>query len=211
MLGNGPSLNLVDLGRLRGETTFGLNRIYLKFDEIGYQTDYLVCINRHVLAQFAADLRGLDCVRFLAPEPRGLFTPAERLMLLPTLHAIGFAHDPTLRGVHEGGTVTFAALQLAYFMGFAEVVLLGVDHRFTISGRPNELVTSTSDDADHFDAGYFGPGISWQRPDLDASERSFRIAKREFEAVGRRVVDATVDGNLRVFPKVDLDEVLESR
>ena len=211
VLGNGPSLNCVDFAALRGETIFGLNRIYLKFDAIGYETDYLVCINKHVLSQFAADFRALTCVRFLAPDPRNLFRPGERLLVVPTLHTAGFARNPTLRGAHEGGTVTFVALQLAYFMGFAEVVLVGVDHRFTRTGAANELVTSTSEDPDHFDPAYFGPGVSWQHPDLAASERSFAIAQREYEAAGRRIVDATVGGNLQVFPKADLGEVLRRR
>ena len=210
VLGNGPSLNLVDLERLRGETTFGLNRIYLKFEEVGYETDYLVCINKHVLRQFAADLRALKCIRFLAAGHDDLFQPLERLLMIPTLHAIGFARNPTVRGVHEGGTVTFAALQLAYFMGFAEVVLVGVDHRFHAAGLANQLVRASDDDRDHFDPSYFGPGVTWQLPDLEASERSYRIAKAVFEADGRRIIDATVNGGPQVFTKADLYQVLEA-
>lgn len=207
VLGNGPSLNRVDLGRLSDHTTFGLNRIYLKFNEIGYQTDYLVCINKYVLRQFADDFRGLDSMRFLAAKGRELFEPAEGLILIPTIHSVGFARDPLVRGVHEGGTVTFAALQLAYFLGFAEVVLVGVDHRFQTTGPANQLVTASAGDPDHFSETYFGPGVAWQLPDLEAAERSFRIAKRVFETDGRRIIDATVDGNLHVFPKADFDEV----
>ena len=208
VLGNAPSLNLVDLGRLRGETTFGVNRIYLKFDEIGFETDYLVCINRHLLRQFADDFRELEAVRFLAAGSGERFEPSDRLLVMPTLHAVGFAGDSSKRGVHEGGTVTFAALQLAYFMGFAEAVLVGVDHRFQRSGPPNRLVTATGDDPDHFDPRYFGPGVQWQLPDLAASERSYEIAKRAFESDGRRIVDATVGGDLTVFPKADFEQLL---
>lgn len=208
VLGNGPSLNLVDLARLRGHRTFGLNRIYLKFDEIGYQTDYLVCINRHVLRQFAGDFQHLASIRFLGAGCSELFDPSERLLLIPTVHSIGFARHPLTRGVHEGGTVTFVALQLAYFMGFSEVVLVGVDHRFSTKGPANRLVTAIDADPDHFDPAYFGAGVRWQLPDLEASERSFRIAKEAFEADGRQIVDATVGGDLRVFPKAEFDELI---
>ncbi len=208
VLGNGPSLNLIDLGRLRGETTFGLNRIYLKFDEIGSATDYLVCINRHVLRQFADELRAVDSLRFFAAGHTDLFAPSDRLIAIPTRHAVGFARNPSLTGVHEGGTVTFAALQLAFFMGFTEVVLLGVDHQFRRSGPANQVVTAADDDPDHFDPRYFGAGVRWQLPDLEASERSFGIARRVFEADGRRILDATVNGGLRVFPKADVDRLL---
>jgi hypothetical protein len=208
VLGNAPSLNLVDLRRLKDETTFGLNRIYLKFDEIGFATDFLVCINKYVLRQFGDDLRQLGCLRFLAAGSSERFEPSDRLIVMPTRHAVGFARDPTWWGVHEGGTVTFVALQLAYLMGFAEVVLIGVDHRFRASGPPNLLVTATGNDQDHFDPRYYGPGVQWQLPDLVAAERSYELARHAFEAGGRRIVDATVDGDLQVFPKADLDRLL---
>jgi hypothetical protein len=208
VFGNGPSLNRTDLPALRDEVTFGLNRIYLKFDAIGYETDYLVCINKHVLRQFSRELQALDCIRFLSAACLDLFELTPRVLAIPTAHAVGFARNPIVRGVHEGGTVTFAAIQLAYFMGFSEVVLVGVDHRFHTAGPANQLVTAAADDPDHFDPTYFGPGVRWQLPDLEASERAFGIAKRVFEADGRRIIDATVDGDLQVFPKAELAEVL---
>ncbi|HQL39176.1 MAG TPA: hypothetical protein PKV95_06830, partial [Anaerolineaceae bacterium] len=38
IIGNGPSLRQTDLAKLRGEMTFGLNRIYLAFPELGFTT-----------------------------------------------------------------------------------------------------------------------------------------------------------------------------
>jgi hypothetical protein len=113
-----------------------------------------------------------------------------------------FSRDVTGR-VFEGSTVTYVALQLAYHLGFAEVILLGVDHSFKTSGRPNVTVISAGDDPDHFSTDYFGKGFRWQLPDLDASERAYALAKTAFENDGRKVVDATIGGKLDVFPKVD--------
>jgi tetratricopeptide (TPR) repeat protein len=94
-------------------------------------------------------------------------------------------------------------MQLAYHMGFEEVVLIGVDHRFVTQGDPNQEVVSDGDDPNHFHPGYFGKGVRWHLPDLERSEKSYRMAKQAFEAAGRRILDATVDGHLTVFPKVD--------
>jgi hypothetical protein len=91
---------------------------------------------------------------------------------------------------------------MAYHMGFEEVVLVGVDHKFASQGPANVTVVSNGDDPDHFSAGYFGKGFRWQLPDLRASEEAYRLAKQAFEAAGRRVLDATIGGNLQVFPKV---------
>ena len=116
--------------------------------------------------------------------------------------------SPNLAGrVFEGSTVTYVALQLAYHMGFEEVILIGVDHAFTSQGRPNATVISEGSDPDHFSPLYFGKGFRWQLPDLAGSERAYRLAKRAFESDGRRVLDATVGGKLQVFPKVDYHQL----
>ena len=99
-------------------------------------------------------------------------------------------------------------MQLAYFMGFEEVVLVGVDHYFTTQGEPHAVVVGTGEDPNHFDPDYFGKGFKWQLPDLVGSELAYIRARRVFEADGRRVIDATVGGKLQVFPKMDLREAL---
>jgi len=103
----------------------------------------------------------------------------------------------------EGATVTYVALQIAFYLGFREVILIGVDHSFTTKGKPNETVISQGDDSNHFNPQYFGKGFRWQLPDLETSELAYRMAKEEYAKDGRKLVDATVGGKLTVFPKVD--------
>jgi hypothetical protein len=62
-------------------------------------------------------------------------------------------------------------------------------------------VVSQGDDPDHFHTGYFGKGFRWQLPDLETSERGYRMARQAYEQAGREVLDATVGGKLAVFPK----------
>ena len=113
-----------------------------------------------------------------------------------------------MRGrVWEGATVTYVALQLAYFMGFDPVILIGVDHSFKSKGKANSTVVSQGDDPDHFHAGYFGKGFRWQLPDLDTSEVGYAMARQAYEADGRQVLDATVGGQLQVFDKVDYNSL----
>jgi hypothetical protein len=120
-----------------------------------------------------------------------------------------FATDVSRR-VFEGSTVTFVALQIAFHMGFEEAVLVGVDHSFVTKGAPNAAVISAGDDPNHFSADYFGKGFRWQLPDLEASERAYLLARRAYEAAGRRVMDATIGGRLTVFPKVDYRSLFQA-
>ena len=124
-------------------------------------------------------------------EPN-LFIPPIPVLALPT--------DITGR-VWESATVTYVAMQLAYYMGFSQVVLIGVDHNFITKGTPNTTITSQGDDPNHFNPNYFGKGFRWQLPDLETSELGYQMARQAFEADGREIIDATVGGNLQVFPK----------
>ncbi len=63
IIGNGPSLRKTDLTKLRGEFTFGLNRIYLLFPELGFTTTYLVSVNDLVLEQCAAEMKTLKSAK----------------------------------------------------------------------------------------------------------------------------------------------------
>jgi hypothetical protein len=209
ILGNGPSLRQTDLTLLRGEYTFGLNRIYLLFPELGFTTTYLVSVNELVLEQCAGEICLLDLPRFVTWRARSLFPDDPNILFLDTdfTGLEEFSGDLTGR-IYEGYTVTFVALQLAFHMGFEQAILVGVDHNFETQGTPNTTMTSTGDDPNHFSPNYFGKGFRWQLPDLEGSERAYRLAREAYSEAGRQVLDATVGGKLAVFPKVEYGELL---
>jgi len=208
VIGNGPSLKKTDLSRLKNEFTFGLNRIYLLFPELGFNTSFLVAINDLVIEQCAREIAGQPIPKFISWHSNRFFQefPKDMIFLYTTYTGPGFALDLTSR-VWEGATVTNVALQIAYYMGFEKVILIGVDHNFSDKGKANTTITSAGDDINHFSTKYFGKGFRWQLPDLDTSELGYRLARQAYQKAGRAVLDATVDGKLTVFPKVEFNSL----
>ncbi len=204
IIGNGPSLKQTDLTRLRSEYTFGLNRIYLLFPELGFQTSYFVTVNDLVIEQCWQDICTLSMPTFLSWRTHHLFPSGDppASFLYTTYDNPAFARDVRHR-VWESATVTYVALQLAYHMGFEQVILVGVDHSSSVPGKANTTIVSQGDDPNHFDPAYFGKGFRWQLPDFETSEIGYRLARQAFEADGRQVLDATVGGKLTIFPKVE--------
>lgn len=204
VVGNGPSLKKTDLSKLAGEFTFGMNRIYLAFDDYAFKTSCLVSVNDLVLEQCHQDIQALDIPKFVTWRARQYFTAGPETLFLDTDYTLPENFNGDVIGrLFEGFTVTYICLQLAYFMGFKEAILIGVDHNFVTKGPANATVTSEGDDPNHFAANYFGKGFKWQLPDLEGSERAYRMAGKAYQADGRRILDATVDGKLTIFPKVD--------
>ena len=216
IIGNGPSLKQTDLNQLEGEFTFGMNRIYLLFPELGFETSYYLSVNDLVIEQCAEDILSLQMPKFLSWRSREYIqtslendiplSDGSLSFLFTTYSGPRFARDVRWR-IWEGATVTYVALQLAFHMGFKQVILIGVDHNFTTKGKPNTTIESTGDDPDHFDNKYFGKGFRWQLPDLETSERAYGKALIHYQDAQREVLDATVGGKLKVFPKVDYNSL----
>jgi hypothetical protein len=199
---NGPSLNRMNLSFLRQEITFGLNKIHLGLQNFGFYPRYLAAVNDKVIAQEAEALRAMTSVKFISDRSAHLL-PADALTfhLHTTRIPDPFCHD-IAQGVREGHTVTFVALQIAYYMGAREVVLIGMDHHFTRNGPPGSTQQMGSHDPNHFSPAYFA-NQPWDAANLAQSEASYRIARQVYEADGRRIIDATLGGACPVFEKAD--------
>ncbi|MGB9499906.1 MAG: glycosyltransferase [Dissulfuribacterales bacterium] len=208
IIGNGPSLNKMDLSFLKDEITFGMNRIYLMFDKWNFTPTYYVSVNPLVIEQSVDEILNIPATKFLSLNGLPYVPDPSDIIFLRSIGGPSFTNDPR-NGLWEGYTVTYVAMQLAYFMGFNEVILIGVDHHFTTPGRPNQEVVSNGDDPNHFHPGYFGKGVRWNLPDLKNSEIAYSLAKQAFEADGRRIIDATFDGELNIFQKENYQELFE--
>lgn len=209
IIGNGPSLNKMDLDRLGDYYTFGLNKIHLLFDRGTFRPSYHVAVNPLVIEQSVKTFEDLPCPSFLSFRPsQGKVMPLEHINFIMTGEPLTFCEN-LIEKVYEGWTVTYVAMQIAYYMGFKNVYLIGVDHNFKTTGAPNEKQFLKGNDVNHFDPNYFG-NKEWHLPDLQGSEISYNIAKFFYERNGRRIYDATIDGKLQIFQKISFNNALEA-
>jgi hypothetical protein len=205
IVANGPSLKKTNLNLLSNEISFGLNRIYLSFNDTAFRPTYYVTMNELILEQFSSEIMQLDMPKFLNWNRRSYFDSHDdqTFFLKSKLVIRDFFQKDMTKPLVVGATVTFVALQIAYFMGFQEIILIGLDHNYAEKGQPSQTETRTADeDRSHFHPQYFPKGVKWQLPDLLRSEIDFTLARRAFEADGRRILDATIDGRCPVFEKV---------
>lgn len=214
ILGGGPSLKQHDPAPLANEFTFGMNGIFLIYDWLGFEPTYYAVEDFLVYDDRFEDIKEFVCastcffpVQFRCNDfnrsnhhyYRGIYEYDED----PDWP--DFSQDAT-RLLWLGGTVTYICLQLAHYMGFEEVVLLGMDHSYS---KPNDVIvcgndwTSKSDDPNHFHPDYFGKGYRWHDPRSDRMEKAYAKARKVYERDGRRILNASVGGKLEVFERVD--------
>lgn len=210
IVANGPSLQRTNLDLLSGEVCFGLNRIYLNFERSSFRPTFLVVVNELILEQCASEIREVNIPKFLNWNRRQSFGPPnEQQIYLKSKMVINdyFETDLT-HPIVFGATVTFATLQLAYYMGFRQVILVGLDHNYREKGIPSKVeIRQSEKDESHFDPKYFPKGFKWQLPDLLRSEIEYRLAREMFEKDGREILDATIDGKCQIFKKTQFDSL----
>lgn len=207
---NGPSLNQTDMSLVRDLPSIGMNRAYLMFDQWGFTPTYFTAAAQHVVNQFADDISDLAMPTFINASHRHLYTNARNchFIRVPPRATLHFSDD-LAASTYGGGTVTFIALQMAYYFGFSRAIIIGMDHRFSAKGTPAVTeVRKDEIDKDHVHPDYFPKGVKWELPDLYRSELAYALARQAYEADGRSIIDATVDGACNIFPKMPLAEAL---
>ena len=188
VIGNGPSLSDVPREFLTMYHSFGTNRIYL-LD--GFTPTYYVAVDPVAIEPFISDIDNMDCEKFLKSH----FTTHLITNAIP-LHSSAipaFSREPD-KWIYEGWSVIYVCLQLAFYMGFSTVLLVGVDHNYA------------EDSANYFDPEYKNGVDGWHAPDLERSERSYHMAKTVYDFDGRKIINLTPGSALDVFEKGRIEE-----
>ncbi len=219
IVANGPSLKTEDLERLHqnGEVTFAMNRIYKIFDQTKWRPTYYLCED---------ELIAKDCQDEInAIEAKAKFVPIQfewwHNININNAYRFNLNYEDNKRFKYSfstqidkqvdcGGTVTFSCMQLAAYMGFSEIYLLGVDHNFqkTIDINGNIIVDPTA--KDYFCEGYDEDIKDIVVHDMGNNTRAYMNAKKYCDETKRTTIyNATRGGKLEVFQRVDFDKLFD--
>lgn len=219
IVGNGPSLRISDLPRLKGDISFGSNKIFLSFNETDWRPTYYTVEDHLVLAGTQAEVSRMRGVQKIFPDnmrhhgfhdPDVVFVPR-----LPPKSWEDPLSDPDfpqfsfdlVQGLHWGSTVVYAQIQMAMFMGCREIYLIGVDHSYRLPTVKEGNTYISEGERNHFHPDYRGQGERWHQPNLDVLEVSYRRALEVCTAQGVGIFNASRATQLEIFPRADFDTV----
>lgn len=217
IIGNGPSLTADDLTLLKDEYTFAANRIYYMFDKTPWRPTYYCAQDIVVVDDIISDLPKVAreckkmflisaCYKQVDEELRNNSNVLFFVAKYVSAHKERLFSDDVEKYVSGGGSITYAAIQLAVYMGFSEIYLIGVDHNYAATSFKDNHV-STSDVAGSYFEG-MPTNIKMTKPNTDNATLSFMKAKEYCDSRGIKIVNATRGGKLEVFPRVNLEVVL---
>jgi len=213
VLGNGPSLNEIDGELLDKFHTFGANGVIQK-----HVPDFYLLVAAAAPKVFAnaPDTLGPE-LTLVSDTIIEQFPPSSRLVRLNSAPArYGLVDDKPLpvparfsrrpdRIVYLGGSVLFVALQLALFMGFSRVVLIGVDHDYGVENHEQiyggTTLVTPEDDKHHFTQ--YWPANTKLHSDLNAATRGFWLADKAFRKAGATLLNGTPGSKLQLLPTIN--------
>ena len=222
VIGNGPSLKDTDLDKLDGEVTFATNGIFLAFDKTKFRPTFYI-VEDHLVAE---DRRGqinalsgftklfpVNLAYCLDEKPDTIFFNHRPRKSYP--HGFDFSTDAS-EVTYAGCTVTFTALQFAFYMGFKEIYLIGVDCSYSLSAPKKvekaynvDIIDLQKDDVNHFHKDYFGKGFRQHDPQIEKMLEAYMEAKKITEENECKIYNATKGGKLEIFTRVDYDSLFD--
>ena len=205
IVATGPSLTIDDLEKLKNETTISMNSICLSFDETDWRPTYYGIQDVKVFNLLENSIEKYDLEnKFISDSISKEKNISDGYFVFPlnylnhnTFHRnyrTKFSND-SYSVVYDGYSITYSMIQLAVYMGFSEIYLVGVDCNYSINS------------AQHFkDYGLIEQSSEAVKRMISA----FKEAKKFSERSQIKIYNATRGGMLEVFERVNLDEVLST-
>lgn len=225
VIGNGPSLTAEDLEKIKNEYSFAANRIYLMYEKTNWRPSYYMCQDRQLMrtvSDYYSSCKETVFLNYPALYDYGIKVDSANYYLADNRDAnrivkkLGFS-EKVDQCVIDGGSVTYSAIQMAVYMGFKEIYLLGVDHNFSHTLDKNRRIIEHKDvKEDYFDKRYKDAfkqfeekGKTFAAPDKGLMDLAFEASYEYAKSNGIKICNATRGGKLEVFPRVNFDDLME--
>ena len=220
IIGNGPSLRAEDLDTLmkNNEVTFGMNRIYKIFSETEWRPTYYCCEDVLIIKEKQEEINAIQAKTKFIPVNLKWYEDVKvdgaSYFWLNYDREKDFLHSFSTdisKQIDCRGTVTFSCMQIAAYMGFRKIYLIGVDHNYSKIIDVSGNVVEDKNAGDYFCKDYDEDIKDVAVHDMRQSTLAYRDARRfADESIGRvTIYNATRGGKLEEFERVDFDSLFE--
>lgn len=220
IIGNGPSLTINDLETLRthNEISIASNSIYNLFGATEWRPSIYTVYDFQEIKKTRDKISAVNAdLKLAAMSADGRIYTIDGAVLLRLIETsqeeIRFSDDIS-KCVYGGTTVTYFSIQCAAYMGFKQIILLGVDHSFAREQTRDGRITVNNDVKNHFrnyqTDDFWGNGQKDEEAvvfPVDFATEAFIAAKRYADSHGIEILNATRGGKLEVFRRVDFDSL----
>lgn len=217
IVGTGPSLEKTNISLIKDEIIFGVNTLYSGLKKFGIECKYYVVGDSMVFKEHYKGILQLDATLFLAvytgreylhkKRKYQKYQKKEPIVIRRIGHLYsGWSTEELSTGIYSSDTIVHLALQIAYYMGFKEVYLLGCDcdysrkHHFNGEAYSFQFKGAKGKKLERW--------TNWYHSNIF---NTYKTCKKVFEDDGRKIYNSTVGGKLDVFERKSLEEVMNDK
>ncbi|WP_442594291.1 6-hydroxymethylpterin diphosphokinase MptE-like protein [Neobacillus sp. D3-1R] len=223
IIGNGPSLTVEDLNMLKNQANFSCNRINLLLDKTDWMPYYYTFTDSLMASTFFDEVYKMEKKKMFVVVSNTSYNSLKKQLGKDCIFLRSYYEvennglpkfsDDVSKKIFQHGTVTFANIQLAAYMGFKNIYLLGVDHNFGISKQKDGSINYNKEliGRDHFDENYYKSVEHSKEAAVNvyAMTEAYLSAKDYCDKRGVKIFNATRGGKLEVFQRVNFDDLFD--
>lgn len=209
IIGNGPSLRVEDLDKLIDEDCFGTNEIHKIFPQTKWRPQYYLIMDRYTKST-PEEIRDLDCKTVFLGDYYCRFNEVLRQDAI-CLHQHQCYNerkylfsDDISKQIINSPTVSYGVMQIAAYLGYSEIYLLGFDHNYSFEFSADGSVVKTGKESTHFFKDEIPETIVADVRGMTKAYESFGDYAGHHNIL---VGNATRGGKLEVFNRVDFDSL----
>ena len=209
IIGNGPSLTTDDLSMLKNEICFGVNRIYNIFDQTDWRPTYYCASDHRFIKQGKNDIcKKINGTKLICIDKLHLCPDIDEALYINRVSEEFYPEMPKFSSdiskcCYSGYTISYIAMQIAAYMGFKEIILLGIDHSYSVMIDESGNFIQQPGVKDHFSSSDKVANL----PRLDATTLAYKAARKYADEHDIKILNATRGGKLEEFERVDFDKL----
>ena len=222
LIGTGPSLKAEDLELIKGELSIGCNMVYKMFPKTTWRPDYYCMTDRVYAAHQSQEILQHIDVPLFVPKSTAKFMPDKGSTAIKVNDIYDY-NTYKVQGKMQyfcylKASVMMFMLEFAMYLGAKEIYLLGVDCTNTYKSNghfASDYVASHTKQAEQkrmqrdLDKDNITKEEMWNHNYL-RNIQAYQEIKNFADTKGIRIYNATRGGELEVFPRISLEEVLNS-
>ena len=209
IVGTGPSLRVEDVNLIDGKKSIGVNTLFKLYEKTDWRANYYCIIDPTTYKSIGDDVKRYHTDTLFIPENRirendtrvGKFSlECSSFYKIPYLSFFDepckFSDDLSYE-IFDGASVVYVAVQIAVYMGFKRVFLLGVDCNYDKNIKLHNEVLEYSKDYNY----------NWTKQTGLTMIEGFKVAKKYADTHDVKIYNASRGGMLEIFPRVNLENI----
>lgn len=212
IVGSGPSLTKEQLDAIKNEETFGANRIYKMFENTVWRPKYYVIQDPYDITP-TENYEKLN-VEYLFISDYYLkehFFCNNNMICYHTIRTLRQKEKLPFskkidKFVQVAGTVTYTMIQMAVYMGYKEIYLIGMDHNYNIETNDKGDVVQKNNVKNH---AFEDENPKEVVANITYMEDAYNSAKDYCIKNNIKIYNATIGGKLEVFERRDFWKVIK--